>query len=70
MKEKKYKIVFCFETACTISYHRTLKRAREFIHSMCIGGTTLDLDFVTIWRGDDIIKTYDGNKLFSKYIGI
>lgn len=70
MKEKKYKIVFCFETAANTFYRRTLKEVRELIHWFCSGGTTLDLDSVVVFRDDEIIKHYDGNRLFSKYIGI
>jgi len=70
MKKEKYKVVFCFETAMNILYRRTLKEVKECIHWMCSGGGTLDLDSVAIYRDDELIKQYDGNKLFEKYIGI
>lgn len=67
MKEKKYMVAFIYEKANEITFHATLKRAKEFIFNYCTGGTTLDLDFVGIWHDDRLVKQYDGDHLFKKY---
>jgi hypothetical protein len=64
---KRFKVVFLWEVAMNIFYFDTLREAKKFILSWLSPGCVLDLEFISIYDGNTLIKQYDGDRLFKRF---